>query len=111
VHASPARQSAASRGSASSGVAPAISWRAMRMMLRRAAAVERRAPNGTRSATSSPRPRARGTSTPAKYSLRWRSTSASSRQAGKTSTKRKSSVLKPGCDIAQSSTRSLQRPR
>ena len=39
-------------------------------MFRRAATVETRAPNGTRRATSSPRPNARGTSTSAKYSRR-----------------------------------------
>ena len=107
VAASPARQSRASRGSASSGAAPAISCCAMRVMFRRAAAAVTRAPKGTCSATSSPS----SSGTPAKYSSRWRMTSTSSRHAGKTSTKRKSAVLNRGWAMAHASIRSLHQPR
>ena len=85
------------------------SCRAIRMIPARATA-EIRAPSGT-SSDVAPKPSTRGTSTPSKYSVMCRSTSASPRQAGRTSIKRKSCVLKLGCDIAQSRIRSLQRPR
>ena len=63
---SPFRHSRASRGIASAGVAPAISWRAMRRMLRRAAAAVTCAPNGRCAATPRPTPSAGGTSIVAK---------------------------------------------
>src|SRR5947208_1403795 len=84
-----------------------MNGRAMRVMLRLATDAAAALPKGTWSATSRPRSRARGTSASAKYSSRWRRTSASSVVAGKTSTNRNSCVLNDGCDIAHSSIRSL----
>src|SRR4051794_3282804 len=80
---------------------------AIRRMLRRATRASTECPNGTLSARSTPRSRARGTSTPSKYSARCRATSSLPSRAGKTSTNRNSCVLKAGRDIAQSSIRSL----
>ena len=107
VNAFPLDQSPSRLATASAGVVPAMNWWAIRMMLRRATLAAIALPPGTLSAAPIPTLNSLGASEPSKYSSTCRRTSALSVRAGKTSTKRNSSVLNPGFDIAQSSIVSL----
>ena len=103
VVANPAAHSAPASAVAAAGSSPPMNCSAIRRMPKRAPARASREPNGTTCAVRRPARTIPGVSSVSTYSSRWLRTSSADVQAGNTSTKRKSPVLKCGRAVAQRS--------